>query len=81
MEEDEQFRDEFIKAIKKESKDVFIKTACACGFQFTEEELKSVREELSDDQLDKVAGGIDKENFCDKYGWFDNVECSGGVWG
>jgi len=64
IEEDETFRNEFLKSesLDNENKDSYLKIAAAMGYSFTAEELEQTKaemdnEELSDDELDNVAGG------------------------
>ncbi len=54
MKSEEAFRDRIL-AIK--DVDARLAAASEAGFEFTEEEVKEVQSELSDDQLDGVSGG------------------------
>jgi predicted ribosomally synthesized peptide with nif11-like leader len=56
-----------------DSKDERLAMARAEGFDFTKEELKMVKYELSDEDLDAVVGGVSHHgNWC--CSWF--TECS-----
>ena len=56
--EDEAFRTEVMQA-EKEGLNAFFKAAADAGFAFTEEEFAQVKDEsLSDEELEKVAGGL-----------------------
>ena len=64
LETDEVFRDEFTKSemLKKDNKESILKAAEANGYPFTMNDLKQAQEEmkdieLSEDELEKVAGG------------------------
>jgi len=77
MEEDEIFRNEFVEIERAEKGNIeaILKVAAEKGYAFTMEDLKQAQEEmkeeeLSDNQLEKVAGG-----FCGFHGmrkgcWF-----------
>ncbi len=54
VENDEDFRKELEGQASVEER---MKFAKAQGFDFTEDEIREVRESLSDDELDTVAGG------------------------
>jgi len=51
---DEDFRKELEEQVSAEERIKFVK---AQGFDFTKEEINSLNEELSDEELDGVAGG------------------------
>jgi len=51
---DEDFRKSVGEIVTAEERMEFVKGA---GFDFTKEEIKSIQDELSDDDLDRVAGG------------------------
>ena len=52
---DEDFRKSVGEIVTAEERMEFVKGA---GFDFTKEEFKSVQDELSDDDLGNVAGGV-----------------------
>ncbi len=54
VKDDEDFRKELEEQASAEER---IKFAKAQGFDFTKEEIDSLKDELSDDQMDAVAGG------------------------
>lgn len=56
MKSDEIFRNR-IMAI--EDVDARLTAASDAGFEFTETEIKEIQSELSDDELDQAAGGVD----------------------
>ncbi len=51
---DEEFRERMKDAADKEARIALVN---AEGFDFSEEDIKAVKSELSDDELDAVAGG------------------------
>ncbi len=55
VKDDEDFRKELEEQASAEER---IKFAKAQGFDFTKEEIDSLKDELSDDQMDAVAGGF-----------------------
>ena len=61
---DEEFAKKVIECKDSDARMAVVKGA---GFEFTVEDVKHVQEELSDDQLDKVAGGYPM--LCYKLGW------------
>ena len=54
VENDEDFRKELVDRTSAEER---MKFAKAQGFDFTKEEIDSLKDELSDEDLDAVAGG------------------------
>ncbi|MGE4267234.1 MAG: Nif11-like leader peptide family natural product precursor [Deferribacterales bacterium] len=69
MEDDEAFRDDFLKdeTLEKGNTESVCKAAAARGYEFTADDLKAAKEEMKDteltyEQLDKVSGGF-------KIGW------------
>ncbi len=62
---DEEFRELMKDAADKEARIALVK---AEGFDFSEEDIKAVESELSDDELDEVAGG----------GWEGGKSCLSG---
>ena len=54
VENDENFRNSVGEITTTEQRMKFVKGA---GFDFTKEEINSIKAELSDEDLDKVAGG------------------------
>ncbi len=54
VKDDEDFRKELVDRTSAEER---MKFAKAQGFDFTKEEIDSIKDELSDDQMDAVAGG------------------------
>ncbi len=54
MKSDKAFRDVIIAI---EDVNARLAAASKAGFEFTEEEVKKVQSELSDDELDQAAGG------------------------
>ena len=63
MKTDEDFNQKVKGCKDAEERMAFVKEA---GFDFTSEELKEVSENLSDDDLDGVAGGICLTDICSK---------------
>ncbi len=61
VKDDEDFRKELEEQATVEER---IKFAKAQGFDFTKEEIDSLTDELSDDQLDAVAAGCKMWIFC-----------------
>ena len=55
LENDEDFRKNVGQIATAEERIEYVKTA---GFDFTKEELDDVTEQLSDNELDKIAGGV-----------------------
>ena len=51
---DEDFRKSLGEIVTAEERMEFVKGA---GFDFTKEEIKSVQDELSDDELENISGG------------------------
>lgn len=62
LEEDEAFRDEFAKSgtLEKGNRESILKAAAEAGYGFTADDLEEAKKDtLTDEQLDKVAGGVD----------------------
>ena len=54
MKNDEEFRNSVGEIATAEERMEYVKGA---GFDFTKEEIKSVQDELSDDELENISGG------------------------
>jgi predicted ribosomally synthesized peptide with nif11-like leader len=65
--DDEDFRKELEAQTSKEERIKFVKSQ---GFDFTKEEIDSIKNELSDEDLDKVAGA-------GSWGWCQRNTCYG----
>ncbi|MGE4267225.1 MAG: Nif11-like leader peptide family natural product precursor [Deferribacterales bacterium] len=71
LEDDEAFRDDFLKdeTLEKDNYEAICKAAFVKGYEFTLEDFKAAKEEMKDielthDQLDKVSGGIPGDLLC-----------------
>ncbi|MGE4267230.1 MAG: Nif11-like leader peptide family RiPP precursor [Deferribacterales bacterium] len=65
LEDDEAFRDDFLKdeTLEKSNTETIFSAAAARGYKFSADDLKAAKEEMKDteltnDQLDKVSGGV-----------------------
>ncbi|WP_028307983.1 Nif11-like leader peptide family natural product precursor [Desulfitibacter alkalitolerans] len=63
MKTDEDFNQKVKGCVDAEERMAFVKEA---GFDFTMEEIKEVSENLSDDDLDAVAGGMCLTDWCSR---------------
>ena len=58
---DEDFKKSVEKIVTAEERMEFVKGA---GFDFTKEEINSIKAEMSDEDLDKVAAGVGGADVC-----------------
>ena len=75
MEDDEAFRDDFLKdeTLEKDNTKAIFRAAAARGYEFSAEDLKAAQDEmkateLSDEELEKIRGGSYGVGFCFRYG-------------